>query len=31
MVYLSLWLHEPLIQDDDNLLLESMLIEAELR
>ena len=31
MVYLSLWLHEPLIQDDNNLLLESMLIEAELR
>ena len=31
MVYLSLWLHEPLIQDDNNLLLDSMLIEAELR
>ena len=31
MVYLSLWLHEALIQDDNNLLLESMLIEAELR
>ena len=31
MVYLSLWLHEPLIQDDNNILLESMLIEAELR
>ena len=31
MVYLSLWLHEPLIQDDSNILLESMLIEAELR
>ena len=31
MVYLSLWLHEPLIQEDNNILLESMLIEAELR
>ena len=31
MAYLSLWLHEPLIQDDNNILLESMLIEAELR
>ena len=31
MVYLSLWLHEPLIQDDNNILLESMLIEAEVR
>jgi len=31
MVYLSLWLHEPLLDDDNDLLLESMLIEAELR
>ena len=31
MVYLSLWLHEPLLDDDKDILLESMLIEAELR
>ena len=31
MVYLSLWLHEPLLHDDDGVLLESMLIETELR
>ncbi|KAJ7365541.1 hypothetical protein OS493_005654 [Desmophyllum pertusum] len=31
MVYLSLWLHEPLLDDDNDVLLESMLIEAELR
>lgn len=31
MVYLSLWLHEPLLDDDDGVLLESMLIETELR
>lgn len=30
MVYLSLWLHEPLLNDDD-VLLESMLIETDLR
>ncbi|PFX17095.1 cyclin-dependent kinase 2-interacting protein-like [Stylophora pistillata] len=31
MVYLSLWLHEPLLDDDNEVLLESMLIEAGLR
>lgn len=31
MVYLSLWLHEPLLNDDNDVLLESMLIETELR
>ncbi|KAK2561836.1 Cyclin-dependent kinase 2-interacting protein [Acropora cervicornis] len=31
MVYLSLWLHEPLLDDDYEVLLESMLLEAELR
>ena len=31
MVYLSLWLHEPLLNDDDDVLLESMLIETELK
>ena len=31
MVYLSLWLHEPLLDDDNNLLMQSMLIEAELQ
>ena len=31
MVYLSLWLHEPLLDDNDDVLLESMLIETELR
>lgn len=31
MVFLSLWLHEPLLDDDKDILLESMLIEAELR
>ena len=31
MVYLSLWLHEPLLNDENEVLLESMLIEADLR
>lgn len=31
MVYLSLWLHEPLLIDENEVLLESMLIEADLR
>ena len=31
MVYLSLWLHEPLLGSDNDILLESMLIETELR
>ena len=31
MVYLSLWLHEPLLDCDNDMLLESMLIETELR
>lgn len=31
MVYLSLWLHEPLLYHDNDVLLESMLIETELR
>lgn len=31
MVYLSLWLHEPFLDDENEVLLESMLLEAELR
>ena len=31
MVYLSLWLHQPLLDDNNDIVLESMLIEAELR
>ena len=31
MVYLSLWLHEPLLNDENEVLLKSMLIEADLR
>lgn len=31
MVYLSLWLHQPFLNDDNDVLLESMLIETELR
>lgn len=31
MVYLSLWLHEPLLNNDNDVLLESMLIETDLR
>ncbi|KAL9953864.1 hypothetical protein ACROYT_G041337 [Oculina patagonica] len=31
MVYLSLWLHEPLLDSENDILLESMLIETELR
>ncbi|XP_031554061.1 cyclin-dependent kinase 2-interacting protein-like [Actinia tenebrosa] len=31
LVYLSLWLHEPYLSDEKDVLLESMLIETELR
>lgn len=31
MVYLSLWLHEPYLSDEKDVLLESMLIETGLR
>ena len=31
MLYISLWLHEPYLEDSHKLLLESMLIEAELK
>jgi hypothetical protein len=31
LVYLSLWLHEPYLNDEKDILLESMLVETELR
>ena len=31
MVYLSLWLNQPYLEDDNDVVLEAMLIDVELR